>query len=71
MKGYKICVSALCQAWHQKMIGDQFRYAYEALNIQQYIEIETEEPIKVEEPTVDPGNIDFLNLGADPKEIEQ
>ena len=36
MKGWKLCGENKSQAWHQKMIGDHYRYAYDALNMQQF-----------------------------------
>lgn len=47
MKTWKLCTEPKSQAYHQKMIGDFYRYAYEACEIEQYPVYE--EPSKEQE----------------------
>ena len=65
MKGWKLCAEPKTQAWHQKMIGDQYRYATEALDLQQYPEEEEEIPA-VTNPEVKAEDIDNRQSIAEP-----
>jgi hypothetical protein len=41
MKTWKLCGDHKSMVYHQKLIGDHYRYAYESLDIQQFMEDES------------------------------
>ena len=43
-RAYKVCADNQSMCFIQKMIADQYRYAYEALDIQQYEQEESKTP---------------------------